>query len=401
MAALLLIAAFAFAMTPAAGATTTTEAKQSPKSVKRAPAGIRFYAAPNPLPPGEPGDIIWAAPYRAVPGAKAWKVLYHSRSLAGDDIAVSGVIVVPDGKAPAGGRPVVSWAHGTHGIADNCAPSRATNWVPQMPAIGELVKAGYVVAATDYEGLGTPGTHPYLVGESEARGALDAVRAARNLPGSDANTQTVVWGQSQGGQASLFAGEIAPTYAPELDLRGIVAGAPVTDVAAMFPAAATIPDTLGFVVMGLEGIEAAFPQAKAADVLTPQALAKAAKIVDTKCYEDVLAAFKQPVDQVISRNPADVAPFADLFTRDSAGNVATTAPQFVYQGKSDDVVYKIFTDAYVKKVCAMGNTVQYATFGGKDHYEENAAAEQQILAWIQGRLSGEPAPSNCASLPTG
>jgi len=155
------------------------------------------------------------------------------------------------------------------------------------------------------------------------------------------------------------------------------------------------------VVMGLEGIEAAFPQAKMTDVLTPQALAKAAKIVDTKCYEDVLAAFKQPVDQVISRNPADVAPFPELFTRDSAGNVATTAPQFVYQGKSDDVVYKIFTDAYVKKVCAMGNTVQYATFGGKDHYEENAAAEQQILAWIQGRLSGEPAPSNCASLPTG
>jgi hypothetical protein len=396
-----LTAVCTFAATPAAGATTTTAAKQSPQSVKRAPAGVRFYAAPNPLPPGAPGDIIWAAPYRAVTGAKAWKVLYHSRSLAGEDIAVSGVIVVPDGKAPSGGRPVVSWAHGTHGIADNCAPSRATNWVPLMPAIGKLVQAGYVVAATDYEGLGTPGTHPYLVGESEARGALDAVRAARNLPGSGANTQTVVWGQSQGGQASLFAGEIAPTYAPELDLRGIIAGAPVTDVAAMFPAAATIPDTLGFVVMGLEGIEAAFPQAKAADVLTPQAVAKAAKIVDTKCYEDVLAAFKQPVDQVISRNPADVAPFPELFTRDSAGNVATAAPQFVYQGKSDDVVYKIFTDAYVKKVCAMGNTVQYATFGGKDHYEENAAAEQQILEWIRGRFSGEPAPSNCASLPTG
>ena len=77
------------------------------------------------------------------------------------------------------------------------------------------------------------------------------MRAAHNLPGSAANAQTVVWGHSQGGQASLFAGEIAPTYAPELDLRGIVAGAPVTDVAAMFPAAATIPDTLGFVVKSL------------------------------------------------------------------------------------------------------------------------------------------------------
>jgi hypothetical protein len=399
--ALLITATVGLTGASTAGAAAASDTPHTPKGVKRAPAGVRFYEAPDPLPPGAPGDIIWAAPYKAVPGAKAWKVLYHSRSIAGDDIAVSGVVVVPDGTAPAGGRPVVSWAHGTHGIADSCAPSRVANWVPQMPAIDELVKQGYVVAATDYEGLGTPGTHPYLVGESEARGALDVVRAAHNLPGSAANAQTVVWGHSQGGQASLFAGEIAPTYAPELDLRGIVAGAPVTDVAAMFPAAATIPDTLGFVVMGLQGVEAAFPQAKAADVLTPQALAKAAKIVDTKCYEDVLTAFKQPVDQVISHNPADVPPFPDLFARDSAGNVTTAAPQFVYQGKSDDVVYKIFTDAYVKKVCAMGNTVEYTTFGGKDHYEENAAAEQQILAWIQGRFAGATAPSNCASLPVG
>jgi len=400
-AALLLTSTVALVAASGAGATTASDTPQVPKGVKRAPSGLKFYATPDPLPSGQPGDIIWAAPYRAVRGAKAWKVLYHSRSIAGDDIAVSGVIVVPDGKAPAGGRPVVSWAHGTHGIADSCAPSRVTNWVPQMPAIKQLVKQGYVVAATDYEGLGTPGTHPYLVGESEARGTLDVVRAAHQLPGSGANAQTIVWGQSQGGQASLFAGEIAPTYAPELDLRGIVAGAPVTDVAAMFPAASTIPDTLGFVVMGLQGVEAAFPQAKAADVLTPQALAKAAKIVDTKCYEDVLAAFKQPVAQVISHNPADVAPFPALFARDSAGNVPTAAPQFVYQGKSDDVVYKVFTDAYVKKVCAMGNTVEYTTFGGKDHYEENAAAEQQILQWIQGRFAGAAAPSNCAALPVG
>lgn len=391
----------ATAHTAAAPATATRPSTQPTlKGVRRAPTGLAFYKAPDPLPPGEPGDIIWATPYQAVAGAKAWKVLYHSRDLAGDDIAVSGVIVVPDGKAPAGGRPVVSWAHGTHGIADRCAPSRYPDWVPQIPAIEDLVAAGYVVAASDYEGLGTPGTHPYLVGESEARGALDVVRAARKLPNSGANAQAVVWGHSQGGQASLFAGEIAPTYAPELDLRGVVSGAPVTDVAAMFPAASTIPSTLGFVVMGLLGIEAAFPQANAADVLTPQASAKAAKIVETKCYEDVLAAFKQPVDQVIARSPADVPPFPELFARDSAGNVPTAAPQFVYQGKSDDVVYKVFTDAYVKKVCGMGNTVEYTTFGGKDHYEENDAAATQILQWIRGRFAGEAAPSSCASLPT-
>ena len=133
--ALLITATVGLTGASTAGAAAAGDTPHTPKGVKRAPAGVRFYEAPDPLPPGAPGDIIWAAPYKAVPGAKAWKVLYHSRSIAGDDIAVSGVVVVPDGKAPAGGRPVVSWAHGTHGIADSCAPSRVANWVPQMPAI--------------------------------------------------------------------------------------------------------------------------------------------------------------------------------------------------------------------------------------------------------------------------
>jgi alpha-beta hydrolase superfamily lysophospholipase len=365
--------------------------KESPR---KAPTGRAFYTPPSPLPTAAPGDLIWSAPFRSVPGAKAWKVLYHSRAVDGSDVAVSGVVVAPDDAAPADGRPVISWAHGTHGIADNCAPSRTGNMVSRLPSIGKLIAQGYVVVATDYEGLGTPGTHPYLVGESEAHGVLDIARAAQHLPGTDANSKTFVWGQSQGGQAALFAGEVAPTYAPDLDLLGVISGAPVTDAAAMFPTAATIPDTLGFAVMGMIGVAAAYPDAKIADVLTPAALQQT-KIVDKKCYEDVLAAFKKPVDQVIARNPAEVAPFPAIFAADTAGNRPTTAPMLVYQGLSDSVVYKVFTDQYVKKACALGNTVEYKTFSGKDHYEENGAAEKDVLEWMQARLGGLPAPSSC------
>ena len=94
---------------------------------------------------------------------------------------MSGVVVAPTDAAPAGGRPVISWAHGTHGIADQCAPSRTADMVSRLPSIGKLVSQGYVVVATDYEGLGTPGTHPYLVGESEAHGVLDIVKAAQQI----------------------------------------------------------------------------------------------------------------------------------------------------------------------------------------------------------------------------
>ncbi len=366
--------------------------KESPR---QAPSGRAFYLPPDPLPEGAPGTLIWSAPFKAIPGAQAWKVLYHSRAIDGSDVAVSGVVVAPTDTAPHGGRPVISWAHGTHGIADQCAPSRTGNMVSRLPSIGKLIAQGYVVVATDYEGLGTPGTHPYLVGESEAHGVLDIVKAAHQIRETDANDKTFVWGQSQGGQAALFAGEIAPTYAPDLDLLGVISGAPVTDAAAMFPAASTIPSTLGFAVMGMIGMQAAYPDAKVSDVLTPAALEKA-KIVDEKCYGAVLSAFKQPVDQVIAHNPADVQPFPAVFADDSPGKVATQAPMLVYQGLSDDVVYQTFTKTYVEKACGLGNTVDYETYSGEGHYDENAVAEKDILEWMQARLAGIAATSNCA-----
>jgi alpha-beta hydrolase superfamily lysophospholipase len=365
--------------------------KESPR---KAPTGRAFYVPPDPLPTAAPGKLIWSAPFKAVPGAQAWKVLYHSRALDGSDIAVSGVVVAPTDAAPADGRPVISWAHGTHGIADQCAPSRRADMVSLLPSIGKVVSQGYVVVATDYEGLGTPGTHPYLVGESEARGVLDIAKAAQQIRETGANDKTFVWGQSQGGQAALFAGEIQPSYAPELDLQGVVSGAPVTDATAMFPAAATIPETLGFAVMGLMGIEAASPDAKVSEVLTSAGREKT-KVVDEKCYGAVLDAFKLPVDQVIAKNPSEVPPFPDIFAADTPGSVPTAAPMLVYQGKSDDVVYQVFTDKYVQKACAVGNTVDYKTFSGKDHYEENQAAEKDVLEWMQARLAGIPAPSSC------
>ena len=73
----------------------------------------------------------------------------------------------------------------------------------------DIVNAGYLVAFSDYEGLGTPGRHPYLVGESEGRSVLDAAKAAAQLPGADAGDQLAIWGHSQGGHAALWAAQLA------------------------------------------------------------------------------------------------------------------------------------------------------------------------------------------------
>jgi hypothetical protein len=101
------------------------------------------------------------------------------------------------------------------------------------------------------------------------------------------------------------------------------------------------------------------------------------------------------VDQVVAHNPEDVPPFPDVFAADSPGSVATAAPMLVYQGLSDDVVFKMFTDQYVQKACGLGNTLEYKTFSGKDHEEETEAAEKDVLEWMQARLAGIAAPSTC------
>jgi pimeloyl-ACP methyl ester carboxylesterase len=162
-------------------------------------------------------------------GASAYRILYRSTGLNGEPVAVSGVAIVPADDA-ASDRPIVAWAHPTTGVVPRCAPSLGMLVFQTMQGLREMVARGYVVVATDYPGLGTKGPHPYLVGVSEGRAVLDSVRAARLLPNNQAGKRFTVWGHSQGGQAALYAGILAADYAPELDLRGVAAAAPATDL---------------------------------------------------------------------------------------------------------------------------------------------------------------------------
>ena len=192
-----------------------------------------FYQPPSPLPPHAPGTLIRSEPITATSGARGWRILYHSRSAAGADIAVSGTVLVPSGPPPIGGRNVVAWAHGTTGSGDSCAPSTDRQPEQGIEDGAALLAAGDAIVATDYEGLGTPGPHPYLIGVSEAHAVLDAVRAAAALPGSGIGRSVVVFGHSEGGHAALFTGELAASYAPDLRLLGVAAASPPTDLVAL------------------------------------------------------------------------------------------------------------------------------------------------------------------------
>ena len=199
-----------------------------------ATAQSAFYDAPRIDARGKPGTLVRAQAMEGAPlNAAAYRVLYRSTSFDGKPILVSGVVIVPQGAPPPGGRPIVAWAHPTSGIVPRCAPSLALFFFQQVQGLRTMVRDGYVVAATDYPGLGTPRPHPYLVGLSEARAVIDSVRVARSLPGAGGGNRFIVWGHSQGGHAALFTGLIAKTYAPELTLFGVAAAAPASELGAL------------------------------------------------------------------------------------------------------------------------------------------------------------------------
>jgi alpha-beta hydrolase superfamily lysophospholipase len=391
VAALVLLAALMVA--PDAGAAT------------RAPAGDAFYVPPKPLVKAKPGTIIRSTPIANVPaGARAWKVLYHSRAVDGKDIAVSGVVVAPTGKAPRGGRVVVTWAvAGVH--ADQCAPSKQPDIAsgtsgagigyPRalIPMLQTFLDAGYVVAATDYEGLGTPGPHPALVGESEGRGVLDAARAARGLKAAAAGSDALVFGLSGGGPGALFAGELAASYAPDLRVLGITAVAPATNNEIPFQVLATGSAFNGLIVSLVESFHAAYPAFDPAALLTPDALAKAA-VFDEKC--DIGPTFANDSVPALAHNPLDTPALAAILHTNSAGNRPAGAPLLVVQGTADQVTQQFLTDAFVAKACGAGDTVDYRLYTGATHGDpELNAASNDIAAWFADRVSGAPATSTC------
>ena len=240
-----------------------------------------FYTPPKTL-PAHHGAVIRTKTLRnaaALPGAVNKLVLYRSTTGGGRGVAVSGIVSVPRGTPPKGGWPVVSYAHGTTGIADSCAPSvtpeaKPVSRYPQV-LLRPWIKAGYAVLRTDYQGLGTPDVHEYLVGRSEGRAVLDIVRAARSMH-LGLSKRVALAGHSEGGHAALWAAALAPSWTPELRVVGTVALAPASHIGEQAASVKLLaqPSTLSSVAsLILRGLDAARPDLAVASVLSDPATA--------------------------------------------------------------------------------------------------------------------------------
>jgi alpha-beta hydrolase superfamily lysophospholipase len=360
-----------------------------------------FYAAAKQV-AGRPGTIIRQEPLGggAPRGASAFRILYRSTGLHGEPVAVSGVMVVPRGAAPAGGRPVVAWQHPTTGVDRPCAPSLSPSVLQTIQGLRELLQRGYVVVATDYPGLGTPGPHPYLVGLSEGRAVLDGVRAARNMPGAHAGDRFAVWGHSQGGHATLFAGLLAHDYAPELHLAGIAAAAPATELALLSKRDPDTPDSRLFSAMLMWAWSRVY--GVSLDELVAPADMPALMTLARVCFEAPRDGSIQPADKPMPavtyrmrRSLAVTEPWPALAARNTPGAPPKDVPVFLAQGSADTTIPPQITESYRKRLCRAGNRVHMVAMPGVTHRFIARDAAPAAVEWIAARFAGKPAPDDC------
>jgi len=354
----------------------------------KVPAGLKFYVPPKSL-KGKHGDLIRVRKLTgklAFTGAsKSYLLLYRSTSIAGKPIAVSGTLALPKGKAPKGGWPVVSWSHGTSGAADICAPSHNPN-AYAVPQFQDWLASGYAVAATDFEGLGTPGPHPYLIGKSEGRGAIDIVTAAAQVD-KRVGRRWVSSGISQGGHAALWAAAEGPKWAPKLKLEGADIYAPGShiheeiELTRNFKTASPL-SVIGALLTG--GALAAYPQTiKADEMLTPAALALLPDI-EKRCNADLAKtdSWGGIGPGSIIRDDYDRTALYKVLDANDPRVLKLTVPTLMHQGTTDVVVFPFFTDEVVEKLKANGADVDYRKYPGADHNSVVAAGRADSKAWI-------------------
>jgi pimeloyl-ACP methyl ester carboxylesterase len=366
-----------------------------------APPGLpSFYSVPQPLPSGPAGTLIKSevVPDPNLVGATLYRVMYTSIGLRRSPVAVTGMVAVPEGTPPSGGWPVVTWGHGTNGMADVCAPSLGGS--SQIPGVNQLVAAGYAVTASDYQGEGTPGLMPYIVGRSAAADTVTIVSAARAIPAVSLSSRYVVWGHSEGGQTAMFS-LYGHRYAPQLSLRGVVAGAPPSQFAFLYRFLVTSPfDYYLLMVAGSYHSYYGGTRAPLSQIITPAAQALIPAL-DQGCSSyvkgvvdaAVAATPHKSLSDLIPQDPFNAPKWASLLTANDPGSLTrkTRIPLLIIQGGNDEQIPVVSTQLLQSHLCGIGQPTKRWVYSGQSHAGVIAPSFADMLHWIGDRFTTKSA----------
>lgn len=338
---------------------------------------------------------------------------YKMLGQSGQEVQATSLVFTPNTQPPVGGWPIVVWAHGTTGVADVCAPSKAALADSTKDLISKLLAAGYVVVAPDYEGLGTPGIHPFLNVKSEAFSITDAVVATRNYL-SQRNLLTskkwVTVGHSQGGHAALGAAQYASRA--QLDYKGTVAVAPASNLGFILIAGeqsvanATLDKKISmyaqldtYTALVTAGIRNTQPTFDYPQVFTPQ-ISSIAQQAETICSGPLGQTFGAGMTQYATEHNGTLdgytrtqpnfmaVPLVKTFLdKDSQPlQVKVTTPIIIYQGLADSTVPKVATDILISNATVVGTKINSYVTGNWDHGTAMSSNVDNIVGNVQSLL---------------
>lgn len=371
--------------------------------------------------------------------AQAWKIAYISSDVSGKKTLATGIIVAPAGQATANNRPVVAWAHGTTGTAQTCGPSQILNpaqplnqyflmngnsWTDfGIPAVESFIKSGYVVVATDYQGLGGGGKHQYTVSISQAHDVINSIRAVTQLKETGAGTKSIVYGWSQGGGATIAAAGLMDyvkandTVNNNIELIGFVAMAPY-DVAVVLPGNIKSPDeatkylqqlsdsfgtnifNFTHYTQNLWGMVAAFPELSLDDVLTPEGVKVVNDVMARKCMhgasDTINFVYANSYKTLLKKNINNALTWIKDYNQGSVPPVKPMAPVIIYWGTEDKTVPPVMGKLYFDQMCKLGGNITRVQLPGKQsHFTTPGSAEPFYIKWIADRFAGKSASNGC------
>jgi len=345
--------------------------------------------------PSAPGVLLRIEPYQGglPPNVKGYRILYSTAS--GENLVpaiASAVVFVPATDAP---MPIVAWAHGTTGIAAHAAPSVENTpaaFTKTIPGFREAMENGWLIVAPDYAGLGTSGTHPYLIGLSTGYSVLDAIRAVRQLPGLRFSGEAVVWGHSQGGHAALWTGILAPDYASDINLTGVAAAAPATDLPALLEQS---QNHIVGKVMGSYAICAYSDYyadvrlgAYIRPLMQPVVKSLAARSLSERAILVSVLTATAIDGPIYKRSPLEGAYGQRLLQ--NIPNRPIDASLFIAQGAEDPLVKPAIQDAFVAERRDAGQALTYTVYSGRDHasiLEPDSQFVADLIAWTRASLA--------------
>jgi Secretory lipase len=351
-----------------------------------------FYDAPHPLPPGKPGELIRLEPidqYNLPYELSALRILYHSRTVSGADAAVSAVVLIPDGKPPASGWPVIAWAHDFRGMARTCAPSLMRN-IGSGPILAMYANLGYAVVATDYSGLGSDSGKPMLDMQSNALDIMYSIPAAR-FAVKEIGSKWIVVGPVQGGLAAvaIAEGEVRDAgYLGSVNISGLADAPEAFDRLAL--------RSSNRVLLAVAStVKTLYPEFQIGDMLQDSAL-PAYQHDSATCAVDGQPEFSS---QMLTPGWQNNRFVKEFFARNTPGQKPAHGPLLVISGEVDPTIPSDMTVKTVSRMCRQGSRILFLKYRDLDASGAMAASASDQISWIKARFDGHPAPGNCSLTP--